>query len=332
MGSSETDTGQSVGGVMGIARFLVYFENFSVGVYAFSIWRAGSSTLVRSPTFWIFALTGMFIGILSSTKSATTEPLAYLVMAGICAKGMKFKGLLVTMPLFVAALMFVYPVMHYARGLDGARTGTFYERLSIVGSVLIDYLTDPKRREEISGTVDDYQDNAENLYLSQSVGVFDRFMMIGNADLLISSVNDDRQFHGFHLFKMGLQLMMPRFVLPDKPDVGSTEELSDVAGTRNIYGPTYATWGIPAALYFSLGLPGVLFFGFIIQFVFMTLMLLLFGDSGIRSVWFPLLIVRLNGITSCGSIDGLPFTMFWFLFFAVSFYLVAKSVSRLRYE
>ena len=282
------------------------------------------------PPFWLFFLTGIFLGALGSAKGATAEPFAYLVMASICARGFKSKILLATLPLFVVMLMFVYPIMHYARGLEGARTSGFTERLRIVGAVVVDYLTDSKRRDEITQSVDDYAEGQQALYLSRSVGVFDRFLMIGPADLLIAGVQGDQQMHGFHLFKLGAQLALPRFMLPNKPEVGSSEELAEVAGTRNERQRTNPTWGIPASLYFSFGLPGVFIGSVIIQFVFLAITLAFFGQAVRSSVWFPVLVIRLNGLSSCGTIDGLPFALFWFTFMACLIFLFAKYASRVR--
>ena len=307
--SGDAGDSDSGGGGMGILNLLVSFQDFSIAAYVYYAWKA-DLTLWKRPVFWLFFLSGIFLGILTSAKGATSQPIVYLLLGIATINGLRSAKLLAGFAIFGALLSsFIYPVMHYARGLEGARTGGLMERIEIMESVTVKYITDSSARSDINEQVDDYANSVAATYLPQSAGVFDRFVMIGPTDLLVAGVDQSGaadKYHGFELFKLGLQLLAPKALYADKPDIGSSEFLADVAGTRNANGHTYPTWGLPGELYYSFGFPGVLLGAFVIETLFFLIINFWFGSQVKKSVWFCLTIVALNMTNSTAAIDSIP--------------------------
>ena len=294
----------------GVASFLMIFRSFSVAAYVFYAWRAGKN-IWKLPAFWLFLLVGLGTGILASAKGETSQPIVYLLVAMCSIYGLRSYKLLIGCAVF--GLIFssvIYPIMHYARGVEGARSNSLTDRMSIMSSIAADYISDSRFRETVKKQVDEYAEGRSVTYLPESAGVFDRFIMIGPTDLLVGGVDessDSKKFHGFELFRGGLEFLVPRFLYPDKPDVGSSEALADIAGTRNAVERTNPTWGVPAQLYYSFGFAGVLLGAFVIELVFFIIINVWFGSQVSKSLWFCLIVVTMNMDNSCAAIDGIPF-------------------------
>jgi len=319
------DGGQSGGGGLGVASILLQFQNLSIAAYIFYGWKLGINVWKR-PALWLFILSGLALGVLASQKSGTAMPLVYILLAVWGTRGARaFKVIGPALILFGALFAGVlYPVMHYARGVEGVRGGSLSERASLLQSILISYVTDAKFRKYMKEEVDKYANDRVITYLPESAGVFDRFLMIGNSDLLIAGVDHSaksERFHGFELFTLGLELSVPRILYPAKPEEGSSEYLADVAGTRNVNQKTYPTWGWPSELYYSFGLPGVLVCTFLLQFGFLAMLNLWFGGKIRQSVWFCMLIPTLHFANSCTAIDSLPITL-------IPFFIVSALLSK----
>ena len=308
---ADAEGGNAVGG-MGLVNFLVNFKDFSIAAYIFYAWRAGLNVW-RRPVFWLFVVSGISLGVLASAKGATSQPIVY-VLAAICSiYGVRSYKPLVGFAIFgVVFSGIIYPIMHYARGVEGARGSSIAARIAIMGSITTNFFTDSKFRADVKEQVDEYANKRVITYLPESAGVFDRFIMIGPTDLLVTGVDESNnavKFHGFELFALGVEISIPRFLYPDKPDVGSSEFLADVAGTRNRTQRTNPVWGWPGELYYSFGLPGVFFGSFALELAFLLLVNLFFGSAVRKSVWFCLPLVSLNMANSCFAIDSMPLVM-----------------------
>ena len=308
-GKDASDTAQAG---QGLITVLINLKAFSVAAYVFYAWKAGKDVW-KLPTFWLFFLVSLGTGVLSSGKGETSQPIVFLLVATCSIYGLRSYKILLGGALF--ALLFsgvIYPVMHYARGVEGARGNSLTERISIMGSILVSYCTDSHFRDSVKAQVDSYANDRVATYLPETVGVFDRFVMIGPTDLLVSGVDESsesKRFHGFELFKLGLELMVPHFFYEDKATVGSSEFLADIAGTRNAAERTNPTWGVPAQLYYSFGFTGVAIGAFVIELVFFILINLWFGAQVSKSIWFCLIVVVLNVDNSCAAIDSMPFLL-----------------------
>jgi hypothetical protein len=324
-------TSDSSAGGAGIMGFFMNFKDFSVAAYIFYAWRTGLQVW-RRPAFWLFIVTGVLLGILASAKGAVSQPIVYALLATCCIHGFRSFKMLIGIAAFGAILATtIYPLMHYARGVEGARTGTLAQRAAIMGTVTSTYLTNPNARAGIKEQVDDYATDRSVMYLPKSTGLFDRFLMIGPTDLLVSGVDQssaNEKFHGFELFRSALELSIPRFLYPQKPEVGSSEFLADIAGTRNTVQRTNPTWGIPSQLYYSFGFLGVLIGSFFIELIFLLLIKVWFGNQVGKSLWFCLLALTLNMYNSCAGIDSMPFALISLLGTALLFSKAALFLSR----
>ena len=327
---AQDPDGEATAGQSGVFSILVRFQNFSVAAYIFYAWKAEVNVL-KQPPFWLFLISGLFLGTLASAKGATSEPMVFALVAMCSIYGFRsWKALLGFAVFGVLLSSVIYPIMHYARGLSGSRDGTIVERISVMASVTTSYLSDPRTRAAVDREVSDHAAYRMKIYLPETIGLMDRFIMIGPTDLLVAGVDessDSKKFHGFELFRLALGNFVPKFLNPDKGELVSSEFLADIAGTRNKVDRSNPTWGVPAELYYSFGFPGVFIGSFAIEFGFFTILTLAFGNRTHKSVWFCLVVVVLNMANSCMAIDILLFIMLPFVVTAVVLCKIASWLS-----
>lgn len=308
--------GVTTGGVLGFARVLGTLKAFAVVPAMFYAWSSGSRRFLTHPLVLAILGASLAVGIFSTGKQESIEPLVYYVLMAIFRRGLQYRKLWIFGT--AAALYFalvIFPYSQFVRG-TGGREGSFSQRLVIMEDVLSKVLTDPAFRSSIA-TDAIGQSAGHRLYWDYKVLTpLNRFSLVADADRLIS-ISMHTAPTEWETITWGFKLLMPSFLYPDKPifeagnyyghladDVNPMDRQTQVA-----YGP-FANW------YNAFAMPGVLV-GTMVLFAALYYWFTLFCgnpkwiiDAGGRAMWLLLIVGafhhRLAESTLPGIISSLP--------------------------
>jgi len=280
------------GGLWGIARHFEMLEAFCVVPAMYYAWSSGSRRFLSHPLVLGILAVELLYGIASTTKQGMMEPLLCYLGVGFIRLGWRSKPLwmLIGAGGFLYVALF-YPYSQYVRS-HGGRDGSLAERLAVIQEVFLDLSTDSSFREAV-----DSQINMGDTYLGKdSLQSISRMAMIGEADRLIAATDATQSYTGWETIENGFYLMVPSFIMPNKPLAGGGNFLGHITGEL---APddmdTQVSYGFMANLYNAFGLIGV-FIGtilFIASFYYM--LTLWFAHQSLNfspwgsSIWYLLI-------------------------------------------
>jgi len=280
------------GGLWGVAHQFEVTTSFCVVPAMYYAWSSGSKRFLSHPLVLAILFVQIAIGIALTTKQGMMEPLLCYLGVGFIRYGMRSKlvwGLAATGGLCYTTI--VYPYSQYVRS-HGGRDGTLQERLETIQEVFFSVSTDSDFRKVAEAST-----GSDDSYLGKySLRPISRLAMIGEADRLIAATDETQSYTGWETITNGLKLMVPSFLIADKPTSGGGNFLGHIAGDL---APddmsTQVSYGIMANLYNAFGLTGVLFgTGFFICIFYYSLRVwfahpdLSSGPWG-SSIWYLLL-------------------------------------------
>jgi hypothetical protein len=280
------------GGLWGVAHQLQGASSFCVVPAMYYAWSSGSRRFLSHPLVVTILMLELGFGIVSTTKQGTMEPLLCYLGVGAIRYGIKSKalwGLVAAGGVFYVSI--VYPYSQYVRD-HGGRNGSIRERLQVIQEVFLNVTTNSDFRNMV-----DSQISNGDFYLNrEGLRPVSRLAMIGEADRLIAATDDTQSYTGWETITNGFRLMMPSFLVSDKPTSGGGNFLGHIVGEL---APddmtTQVSYGFMANFYNAFGLYGVLFgtiifiaiFHYVIRLWFST-PYLEFGPWG-SSIWYVLL-------------------------------------------
>jgi len=288
-------TGYSVtlaGGFWGIAHQFEMIEGFCVVPAMYYAWSSGSRRFLSHPLVLTILAAELLYGIASTTKQGMMEPLMCYLGVGFIRLGLRNKALwtIIGAGAFLYFSIF-YPYSQYVRN-HGGRDGSLAQRLEVIQAVFFSLSTDSSFREAV-----DSQITMSDGYLGKdSLQPISRMAMIGEADRLIAATDATQSYTGWDTIENGFKMMVPSFILPDKPLSGGGNFLGHIAGDlAEDDMDTQVSYGYMANLYNAFGLRGV-FVGTILFMVSFFYMLSLwfasqsldFGPYG-SSIWYLLI-------------------------------------------
>jgi hypothetical protein len=243
------------GGLWGVAHQFEVTTSFCVVPAMYYAWSSGSKRFLSHPLVVAILLVELAIGVASTTKQGMMEPLLCYLGVGFIRYGMRSKVVwgLVAAGAFCYTTI-VYPYSQYVRN-HGGRDGSIQERLQVIKEVFFEVSTDSDFRN-----VAETSTGSDDSYLGKdSLRPISRLAMIGEADRLIAATDETQSYTGWETITNGLKLMVPSFLIADKPTSGGGNFLGHIAGDL---APddmaTQVSYGIMANLYNAFGLTGVL--------------------------------------------------------------------------
>jgi len=277
------------GGFWGVAHQFESIEAFCVVPAMYYAWSSGSRRFLSHPLVLGILAVELAYGIASTTKQGMMEPLLCYLGVGFIRLGLRSKTLWIIIG--VGAFLYIalfYPYSQYVRS-HGGRDGTLAERLQVIQDVFLNLTTDSGFREAV-----DSQINMGDTYLGKdSLQPISRLAMIGEADRLIAATDATQSYTGWETIENGFYLMVPSFIMPDKPIGGGGNFLGHIAGDlAPDDNATQVSYGFMANLYNAFGLKGVFIGSFLFIASFYYMLSLWFAHQSLNfspwgsSIWY----------------------------------------------
>lgn len=246
--------GIQTGGWFGIARALGSLKSFAIVPPMLYLWRTRSRLWMTHPV--ILGLLGWsaLVGIFSTSKQDAMEPLLFYVLVGFMRyslRDLRLWSLVSTGVLYYGII--VFPYAQYVRH-SGGREGTLLQRAEITKDTFLRIATDGDFRTATTEHVN------EGVYFEQgALSPFNRLAMVGEADKLISATERSKAFTGWETIIWGFKLVMPSFLMPDKPVFEAGNYLAHIVGeVAENDTTTQVSYGVMANLYNAFSLTGVI--------------------------------------------------------------------------
>lgn len=273
---SVTNDQALTGGFWGIAHQFGSATSICIIPAMYYAWSSGSRRFLSHPLVLVILACELLYGIATTSKLLVMEPVLCYFAVGFIRYGMKSKALWAIVGVGLAFYMtIIYPYSQYVRD-HGGRDGTLKERIEVIQEVFFNVSTDANFRDMV-----DLNIQGGDFYLGKnSLHPLSRLAMIGEADLLISATDATSTYTGWETIVNGLKLMVPSFIMPDKPISGGGNRLGHIAGQLAEDDlTTQVSFGFMANLYNAFGLTGVFFGTIIFIFVLYYGMRLWFADQ-----------------------------------------------------
>ena len=234
----------------------------------------------------------VLMGIASTSKEGMMEPLLCYLGVGVIRYGMRSKAIWTIVG--VAGFLYVsvlYPYSQYVRD-HGGREGSMSERLQIVKEVFFSVSTDADFRSMVESRIS----TGETYLNKDSLRSVSRLAMIGEADRLIAATDGTQSYTGWETIMYGVKIMVPSFLMADKPSSGGGNLLGHIVGELAPNDMvTQVSYGFMANLYNAFGLNGVLFGTILFISVFYYVLRLWFATPNLEfspwgsSIWYLLI-------------------------------------------
>jgi hypothetical protein len=290
---ANTYSTELTGGFWGLANSLMVLAPFSIVPAMYFAWSSGSGRFLSHPLVVGILSVQVVYGIMSTTKERVMEPLLCFFAIGFIRYGLRNKTLwaLVAVGLMFYSLI-LYPYSQYVRQ-HGGRDGDLATRLETIKEVFFNISTDASFRDKVEAQI---AYSSESYLGKDFLTPYSRMAMVGEADRLIAASQATESYTGWDTIVSGLTLMVPSFIMPDKPVTGGGNVLGrlagDVAENDNI---TQISYGVMASLYNAFALKGALLGSLVFFAVFYYVIrfwyrdpILSFGPFG-STIWFILI-------------------------------------------
>ena len=280
------------GGFWGVAHQLMQASSFCVVPAMYYAWSSGSKRFMSHPLVVTILAAQTLFGIASTTKQGMMEPLLCYLGVGVIRYGLRSK--IVWSIVGVGAFLYVsivYPYSQYVRD-HGGRLGSLAERLEVIQEVFLNVSTDADYRSMIDSKIS----TGETYLNKDGLRPISRLAMIGEADRLIAATDETQSYTGWETIIYGIKLMVPSFLMADKPTSGGGNLLGHIVGELAQDDlTTQVSYGFMANLYNAFGLIGVLFGTIIFISVFYYVLRLWFATPSLEfgawgsTIWYLLL-------------------------------------------
>lgn len=280
------------GGLWGVAHQFELSSGFCVVPAMYYAWSSGSKRFLSHPLVLTILVVEILLGLATTTKEALMEPVLCYLSVGFIRYGIRSKavwGIVATGAVFYVTIG--YPYSQYVRS-HGGRNGTLAERWQVIEEVFLNVATDSSFRQSV-----DSQIYSGNSYLGkESLEPIGRLAMVGEADRLVDATDQTQSYTGWETIIAGLQVAVPSFIMPMKPDFAVGNLLGHIGD--QLANDDYATqisYGFMANLYNAFGLYGVLFGTIIFISSFYYMLRIWFANPDLNfspwgsSIWYILI-------------------------------------------
>jgi hypothetical protein len=294
------------GGVWGIAKSLNAVRNLSMPILMLYLWRNGTTRWLTHPAIIGLLVFLFLIGVLSSSKQAMAEPIAFFILMAIARYGWRHPVAWVVVPCgLVIFQFFIYPISQYARNAGGTYKDPI-EAAIATGDIVSGYLTDSSFREYVRerATAGGHWDDGTS-YLPEKLVAMGRFALVGEADRLISASNV-YEFTGWETITNSLLIAVPHLLYPAKPQLGSGNYLARYAGDLAATDVTTpVSYGFMANAYNAFGMWSVLPLSLVTTLLVIVPLLLISKGATFANPWSMFCVVSLHQTYAESSFSGL---------------------------
>ncbi len=270
------------------------------------LWRNGTTRWLTHPAIIGLLVFLFLIGVLSSSKQAMAEPIAFFILMAIARYGWRHPVAWVVVPCgLVIFQFFIYPISQYARNAGGTYKDPI-EAAIATGDIVSGYLTDSSFREYVRerATAGGHWDDGTS-YLPEKLVAMGRFALVGEADRLISASNV-YEFTGWETITNSLLIAVPHLLYPAKPQLGSGNYLARYAGDLAATDVTTpVSYGFMANAYNAFGMWSVLPLSLVTTLLVIVPLLLISKGATFANPWSMFCVVSLHQTYAESSFSGL---------------------------
>jgi hypothetical protein len=328
--------GVFVGGIVGPLRQLGFLTTLGVAAGTAHVILASNGKRCVGPLNLIAMIPAVVSGILSATRQEMALTIITFFLTLIAFR-FKLRVLhYVAIAIVTYTFFFILsPYALYARAEGGVRYGSLDERLqkSFIG--LVEVIGNPGKYQEKSET-HNYNDPWEFIRLSyygKPKPLLDRYSMIVVVDAIIDGTLV-RGHTGMTTIVPGFEMLVPRFLNPDKPPLGTANYIASRGrGTMTALDQyTQPTVGFLSDAFLSFGLMGVLVISFMIGVSFFTVYSILINTNLHRNIFSASLMYITVWVFSEATIQAQILNILWwpllFLGSVLPLIVFATSVTR----
>lgn len=267
-GTTQSAAGE-VGGIRAVAS---QFANIIFLAVLAETWRvltiSQGKRSISSMLLTMLCLLTIMGFVFNSKKGMADALLMYLIASASYRRHLTRAQVGVVICAFIGGITIAYPSVQMLRSQRGTSSVVSFQ---LAEDFFYRVLTEPQsvvaEWESLESTPD-LSLYAEGIkYLGSHDALLERFMLIANTDVIVAAVNQDGPY-GMKLVTMGLDMMLPTFLDPDKPRDDTGDVLAWHYGLREwgLFG--YPTVGMFADSYAALKWAGVTIFPFFIGLIF----------------------------------------------------------------
>lgn len=300
--------GVYVGGFVGPLRQFGFLSNLGVAMStAFVILKSDGK---RCFGVWnsLAIISSVLFGVLAAERANAANS---LIIFALTLYAFKFK-LRPTHYVFFAIVGYllqfiIFPYSLYARGEGGVRIGAFEDRIAKAANLLVEFTFYPRDKKQVVDTIDPLWPwhRQRMYYYGQSINTLERYSIILTTDNIVNSVLQ-RGAKGGDTLTVGFDMLLPRFLNPDKEALGTAAEIANYGDGLINPGDYYTqiTMGIVPEGFYAYKWAGVFFLPFIVSLCYFSVYRLLFRSSMFKNVFVVAFLFSSTWIYSEATMSG----------------------------
>lgn len=321
------------GGVWGLVKALGSMRNLSLPILMLYLWHRRSERWLTHPAVAILTLLLFFVGVLSTSKQAMAEPIAFYSVMAVARYGWRHPIAWLGFPLAAAVFaLFIYPVSQYVRNVGTEFAKSPSRALEAKAEAAYDFLTDSRFRDYVKQveTSSGHWDEG-TAYLPKKLVATGRFALVGEADRLVDAT-EHGTYTEWETITNSLLIAVPHFLYPQKPQNGSGNFLARYTGDLPLTDfTTQVSYGFMANAFNAFGLAWVLPISLITCLCALLPIALFTSGATFRDPWSMFAIVSLHQTYVESSFSGL-FGAFNILILATMVLLASRAIEWARRE
>lgn len=253
----------NVGGILGPLRTMTFLDSLAIASStAYVINKSNRKVCFGWLNAIPIAMTVVFGIVGAGRTDMATGIVTLLVTCWVMDFPLRFKHFATLTLLGVIAQFILFPYALYARNF--VRTGDFGRNMSLAMGMVIDSLNNPAQYQEQSKKIW----RQRYLYYGQPVPTLDRYSLIISADAIIEAAQK-RGTTEMEMITPGFAMLLPRFILPDKPVFSTSNALAHRADSMVLDSDftTQITLGFVCDAFTAFDWMGVLIIPFLLIFM-----------------------------------------------------------------
>lgn len=322
------DVTTTIGGPFGFLTGFSEIRELAISACLYYVWLSKSRKFLSHPLVIFTLVVSTLLGIYSTSKEAMIEPAIYLFFTAASIKGIRYKPIWII--LIVGSVTYatiIAPFSNFIRNAGGLNS-VASERITVMTEVIPKMIFDEEFRNSVNTTLEKTVYKKFQPYLPVAGYSLGRMALVAEADRLIAaSTNTERT--GWETINWGFQMVLPRFMNPDKPYLATNNYLAHKVGEVGATDyTTQVSYGFMANFYNAFDFPGVIIGSSILICSLYYWLTLFFGNPTNLNIWSILVFGTYNHSLSEQSVAGIIASI-WFPVTTLIVFLLAKHISKL---